>query len=96
MMKAGALMSRTAASQYVVRYMDATPAATKAPKGNTSGREGWIGHRGSPKMSWRMIAKLLLAMALDDWDWRRKQKGNERKRWADQRRELRHTPSRVS
>jgi hypothetical protein len=62
--------------------MDATPRATQAPKGNPGGHEGWIGHHGSPKMSWRMMFKLLLAMALDDWESRRAQKRNERKRSA--------------
>jgi hypothetical protein len=40
-------------------------------------------------MSWRMMFKLLLAMALDDWESRRKQERNQRKlgAWLPRRRD---------
>lgn len=62
----------------------------RAPKGNARDHKAWI-NPGTSKMSWRMIFKLLLLMALDDWDWRRRQKRNKRKLEATQRQRIGRT-----
>jgi hypothetical protein len=47
-------------------------------------------------MNWRTMLKILLAMALDDWNWRREQQRNARKLRSGQRHTVDHTASGVS
>jgi hypothetical protein len=86
-------MGTFAARQYVVCSMKSAPQVSKAPNGKASDHNGWWIAPGRAKMSWRMMFKLLLLMALDDWDWRREQKRKEQKVNAAQRQRIGPTHS---
>lgn len=75
--------------------MESVPHVTKVPKGKASDHKGWM-NAGRSKMSWRMMFKLLLLMALDDWDWRREQRRKARKLKAGQRERLDHADGSLS